>query len=130
MRQPIIAVILSAILLLAACLMIGAMREESATVDETSYLGAGYCFFKTGSYRFAVGHPILSQLIASFPIRFFEIHESPELVALREGKTMMPYACRWSGPVGSTKELFPNGPDFYHWPPPESQLFGQYLIYD
>ena len=110
--------------------MIGAMREESATVDETSYLGAGYCFFKTGSYRFAVGHPILSQLIASFPIRFFEIHESPELVALREGKTMMPYACRWSGPVGSTKELFPNGPDFYHWPPPESQLFGQYLIYD
>ena len=86
MRKLIVPIILVLVLALAAGLMIGAMREESATVDETSYLGAGYCFFQTGSYRFAVGHPILSQLIASFPIRFFEIHESPELAALREGK--------------------------------------------
>jgi len=110
--------------------MIGAMRQESATVDETSYLGAGFCYFQTDSYRFMVGHPVLSQIIASYPIRFFNLHETPSLTALKDGKVLMPYACRWSGAVGSTQELFPNGPDFYHWPPPESQWFGQYLIYD
>ena len=130
MRKLISGVVLIAVLAVGAGLMIGSMRQESATVDETSYLGAGYCYFQTHSYRFMVGHPILSQLIASFPIRFFTLHETPSLTALKDGKVLMPYACRWSGPVGSTQELFPNGPDFYHWPPPESQWFGQYLIYD
>jgi 4-amino-4-deoxy-L-arabinose transferase-like glycosyltransferase len=130
MRTRVVTLLLIAILVTGAGLMLGAMRQESATVDETSYLGAGYCFFQTGSYRFAVGHPILSQLLPSFPLRFFRIHESPEMASLLQGKVLMPYSCRWSGPVGSTKELFPNGPDFYHWPPPESQYFGQYLVYD
>ena len=130
MRRPTTFAILAVVLALAGGLMIGEMRQDSATVDETSYLGAGYCYFQTGSHRFMVGAPILSQLVASFPVRFFTLHETPALTALKDGKVLMPYACRWSGPVGSTRDLFPNGPDFYHWPPPESQWFGQYLIYD
>ena len=49
MRRPIVLTILVVLLVLAAGLMTGAMRDESATVDETGYLGAGYSFFKTGS---------------------------------------------------------------------------------
>lgn len=130
MRRPIVLTILVVLLVLAAGLMTGAMRDESATVDETGYLGAGYSFFKTGSYRLTEGHPILSQIIASFPMLFFDVHESPTATALMQGKAMVPYTPRWSGPIGSTRELFPGGPEFYQWALPETQLFGQMLVYD
>ena len=32
-------------------LMIGAMRQESATVDETGFLGAGYSYWHGHRYR-------------------------------------------------------------------------------
>ena len=128
--SPRISATVVAILAVMAALMIGAMRQESATVDETTYIGAGYSYFKTGSYRLSEGHPIFSQLLAAVPTKCFDIAESPTVIALREARAFIPYTCRWTGGVVARRDVFPTGPNFYEWALPETQLYGQLLVYD
>ena len=49
MKSRLPLVLLGLILLIMAALMWAPMCDETATVDETTFMGGGYAYFKTGS---------------------------------------------------------------------------------
>ena len=62
-RPPVLLQVV--LLVVVAALMIGAMRQESATVDETVFLGAGWSYWQGYRYRLNPEHPPLMQLLAA-----------------------------------------------------------------
>ncbi len=56
MRRHLPLIALGILLLVMAGLMIGPMRDETATVDETTFMGGLYACFRTGSTKIANGN--------------------------------------------------------------------------
>lgn len=108
-----------------AALMIGPMREETATVDETTFMGGGYAYFKTGSAKMGEANPLLSQIIAGFPMLFCQVNVSPEAQALMEMRALSPVAYRWQGPMEVLPRLFPSGIDWSSWRVVQGGYLGQ-----
>jgi hypothetical protein len=125
--------VLAFLFAVTAGLMIGAMRQESATVDETVFLGAGWSYWHGHRYRLNPEHPPAVQLIAAIPATFLGARLSPFGTALLGGQAMAETSERWDlrrdqNPV-MTAELFPRGPNFYHYPFSEQALFGGHFVY-
>jgi hypothetical protein len=124
---------LAALLLLAGGLMIGAMRQESATVDETVFLGAGWSYWQGHRYWLNPEHPPLLQLIAAAPLEILDAKLSPEGQAILAGRMLADSPGRWdpqqARQPAHTAELFPHGPNFYHYPQDEEPVLGGILIY-
>jgi hypothetical protein len=148
--------IAAGLLLIMAALMFGAARRDSATVDETTALSAGYSYWKGHRFYFVPEHPPVGMMLASIPLLFSDVKLSDEGQALFEGRMGYPWTRPWAGPVISVQPFIPNGckghwftlpqPPFdmlavwqcagsypaqnwYLWALPECQLFGQELIY-
>ncbi len=122
-----------ATLLLAvmAALMFGAARQDSATVDETTFLSAGYTYWKGHRFMMVPEHPPLSQMLPAIPLLFQDLKFSPNAQALLDGRAGYPWTRPWAGPIRAWQELFPQRRDnWYFWALPESQLFGQMFVYD
>jgi 4-amino-4-deoxy-L-arabinose transferase-like glycosyltransferase len=121
------------LLVVAAGLMIGAMRQESATVDETVFLSAGWSYWQGYRYRLNPEHPPLLQLIAAAPLTMLGVKLTPYGEGLLTGHVMADTAGRWNqqdnGEPARAAELFPRGPNFYHYPEDEEFVFGGILIY-
>lgn len=120
-------------LLLAAMvgLMLGPARQDSATVDETTFLAAGYTYWTGHRFLFVPEHPPLSQMLLALPLLPMDLRYSPSARALLEGRAGYPWTRPWLGPIRPWQELFPQGRDnWYFWALPESQLFGQMFVYD
>src|SRR5207244_3751208 len=100
MRRPIVLTILVALLALAGGLMIGAMRDESATVDETGFFSGGYTDWKGYRYRMVPEHPPLAQMLVAIPLLFQDLRMSREASALLEGRLSYPWTRPWSSPPG------------------------------
>jgi hypothetical protein len=117
----------------ATALMIGAMRQESATVDETGVLGGGYSYWLGHRYRLKPDSPPLSQLIAAAPLSLLDVKLSPFADTVVSGRLLAEPGTRWDlregGPPLRTGEVFPRGPTFYHYPWDESKAFGEELVY-
>ena len=117
-----------------AGMMIGAMREESATIDETVFLGAGYSYWLGHRYRLEPPNPPLAQLLAAFPLTMIGPKLPPRGDAMIRGHAMAETTERWdmwdanSAPVRAV-DLFPHGPNFYHFPFYEGIYFGENLVY-
>lgn len=129
MRKPMVLTILVLVLALAAGLMIGAMRDESATVDETGFLGAGYSYWKGQRYFFDPEHPPLAQLLPAFPLLFMDLKLPPQGVELMNGRATAPAAAPWNGLPVPMAAVFPNGPNFYFYPLYELRYFGEQFVY-
>jgi hypothetical protein len=124
---PAAAILLGAM----AALMIGAARQDSATVDETTVLGAGYTYLKGHRYKMQPEHPPFSQMLPAVPLLFMDVKFSDNARALLEGRAGYPWTRPWFGMIRPWQELFPQGRDnWYFWALPESQLFGQIFVYD
>ena len=122
-----------AALLLAgmAVVMFGAARQDSATVDETTFLSAGYTYWNGHRFMMVPEHPPLSQMLPAIPLLFMDLKLSPNAQALLDGRAGYPWTRPWAGPIRAWQELFPQGRDnWYFWALPESQLFGQMFVYD
>jgi 4-amino-4-deoxy-L-arabinose transferase-like glycosyltransferase len=118
------------LLVLTAGLMIGAMRQESATVDETVFLGAGWTYWQGYRYRLNPEHPPLGQLLTALPLTMLNAKLSPLGSAVLNGQIMADPSTRWDVRVVShTAELFPHGPGFYYYPFDEQSYFGEKFIY-
>ncbi len=119
--------------LVAAALMIGVMRQESATVDETGVLGGGYSYWRGHRYRLKPDSPPLAQLLAAAPLTMLDVKLSPLADAVLNGRLLADPGTRWDlregGPPLRTGEVFPRGPTFYHYPWDESKAFGEELVY-
>jgi hypothetical protein len=122
--------ILAVLLVAMAALMIGPMREETATVDETTFMGGGYAYLKGGTAKMCEENPVLSQVIMAAPMLAFDVHMSDQARAIMEMKAVSPVGWPWSGPPRHVQELFPTGLNFYHYGLAEAQTFGKILVYD
>jgi hypothetical protein len=149
---------LLAMLLLAVMggLMIGAARQDSATVDEANELATGYVWWKGLPTRLGSGeHPPLSRLVAAAPLLGMEIKLCRISQALVRGELAYPWTLSWKGTIrpvkpllvpackGSPVQIPPLGDPLIYWqcpavypmdnwyftPVPEEQMFGKVLLY-
>ena len=120
------------LLLVMAILMVPAAIQDSATVDETTFLASGYTYWTGHRYRCAPEHPPGSQMLPAIPLLLMDLRYSRDADALLTGKVGYPWARPWFGPIRAWQEYFPQGRDdnWYYWWLPESQLFGQMFVYD
>lgn len=153
-RTYIVAALL---LFVMGALMIGAMRQDSATVDETTLLASGYTYWTGHRYYFVPEHPPLSQLLPSVPLLFLDVKLSDMAKSLLDSRVSYPWTRPWNGPPLSLQPFIPEGcgghwidlqqapfarlvawqcptayplQNWYLWALPEGQLFGQMLVYD
>lgn len=114
-----------------AILMVGVSRQDSATVDETTFLGSGYSFWQGYRYYLIADHPPLGQMLASLPLLGMHIRLSDNAKALLEKKVGYPWTLSWRCELQPVQSLFPHGRnDWYFWAMPEGQLFGQIFVYE
>lgn len=121
---------LSVLLAVMAILMLGPMGEDSVTVDETSFLSAGYSYMQGYKFYFDPENPPLSQLLVAIPSSFMNLTLSEPAQALLDRRVGYPWTVPWFGEPQAMQALFPEGRDsWYFWPKPEAQIFGQTRIY-
>ena len=144
------------LLVVMAALMIGASHEDSATVDETTHLAAGYSYWLGYRYRMAANHPALSQMLEAAPLLAMDVKMPDIADTILKGRLGYPWMVPWGGPPRSIQDLLPVGcqgqyvklpplgdvmvqwkcPDaypidnWYYWAVPECQMFSKYLFYD
>jgi hypothetical protein len=143
------------LLVIMAVLMIGASWQDSATVDETTHLSAGYSYWHGYRYLMAANHPALSQMLEAAPLLFMDIKRSDIAEGILKGQLGYPWMLPWTGTPTSVQPLLPLGcqgqyvkipplddvmvrwncPDnypldnWYYWAVPECQIFGKTLVY-
>ena len=144
------------LLVTMALLMIGAARQDSATVDEANQIGSGYLFWKRVPTRFGAGeHPPLGYVIEGFPLLFMDVKLSEMAQAMIRGELGSPWMLSWNGTIRPVRELLPPrcagryvpipplGDVLVQWlcPPPypmnnwyytaipEEQMFGKVFLY-
>jgi 4-amino-4-deoxy-L-arabinose transferase-like glycosyltransferase len=118
----------SVILALMAILMIIPVWEETATVDETVILGAGYSYWQGYRFRLNPEHPPLAQLWSALPLQFVKVTPPPNEDELLSRPTSS-NAARWDHLALPFDQLFPKGIDFYYCPVLEAELLGRNLVY-
>ena len=121
----------AAILIMMACLMIGPACQDSATVDETTFLGAGYSYWTGYRYYLVPDHTPLGQMLPAIPLLAMNIRLTDQAQAIVDRRAGYSWAVPWRGDPRALSELFPQGRnDWYFVSTPESQLFGQMFVYD
>ncbi len=121
----------TALLVLMAGLMFGPAREDSATVDETTFLTAGYSYWTGYRYYLVPDHSPLGQMLPAMPLLAMNIRLSDSARAIIERRAGYPWAVRWKGEPAALAQLYPQGRnDWYFVSTPESQILGQMLVYD
>lgn len=128
LRPPVLC--LAGILLVQAALMLPGMRDNTATVDETTFMGGGYGYFQTGSCKMAEENPLLVQMLIAAPMLAYDVKIPDDARAIMEQRAFSPVGWPWSGPPRQLRELFPSLPNFYHYGLAEAQHFGRVLVYD
>jgi len=122
---------LAGLLAAMALLLRAPIREESATMDEPLFLGAGYSYWLTGECWFNPEQPALSQKLFAAPLLWQNVVVPPAAQALLDRQAVLKTTRTWRGRPGLTAELFgKNRPDWYFWPYWEGDLFGQILLYN
>ncbi|MCS7049794.1 MAG: hypothetical protein NZ483_10950, partial [Verrucomicrobiae bacterium] len=111
-------------------LVLWPMWDETATVDETTFMGGGYAYLRGGTCKMAEENPLLVQVLMALPMMAFDVHVSDEARAIMEQRAFSPVGWPWSGPPRPLPELFPSLPSFYHYGLAEAQHFGRILVYD
>jgi len=110
-------------------LMVSPMRDETATNDETVFLGAGYSYWQGHRYCLNVEHPPLMQLWSGLPLSFMAIH-SPQNAETYFNQTFpSSVAMTWDYHVEPRAKLVPAPEPYYHYSAVEAGYFGRALVY-
>jgi len=145
------------LLAIMAALMVGPARQDSATVDETSHLSAGYLHWRGAHTQMGTDdHPPLDHIVEAFPLVFMDIKYSDTAQAILRGELGSPWTPNWRAEVRSVQGLLEPGcsgqyvklpplgdvmvqwhcptrypfNSWYYWASPESQMFGKFFVYD
>jgi len=123
--------LVAALLAVMAALMLGPLREESATMDEPVDLAAGYLYCTGYGYQFNPEHPPLGQILPAVPLLFLNLNVPEFLKQLGELRLGASRARPWKGWMsGKAEEFYPGGrTNWYYWPYWEAGIFGQELLY-
>ena len=119
------------LLAIMAGLMFGPARDDSATVDETTFLTAGYSYWTGHRYYLVPDHSPLGQMLPAVPLLAMDIRLSESVQALTAGTKGYPWAVPWKGPPAALEKLFPQGRNnWYFVSTPESQIVGQMFVFE
>ncbi len=106
-------------------LMRPAVREDSATIDEPVFLGAGYSYWLGHRYYFNAEHPPLMQLWSALPLRWLPVRLPPHTEKYLDQPSPLPTSTTWEANIVPREQ--PTG--FYTYPHLEAGYFGQALLY-
>lgn len=127
-RLPWLAVAL--VLGITLGLMWAPMRDDTATVDETVFLGAGYSYWQGHRYYLNLEHPPLMQLWSALPLLYLNVNLPPDAVVFFNERFFWRTAVTWEYDPEPRDRLTPAPEGFYHYPAIEAGLFGRVLVYD
>ncbi len=111
-------------------LMWGPMRDDTATNDETVFLGAGYSYWQGHRYYLNVEHPPLMQLWSALPLQLMHVNPPAHLQGYFDERFFPNSAVTW---VYDPQPHTPGPPPregYYHYPAIEAGMFGRLLVYD
>lgn len=121
---------LAGLLVIMFLLLLGPMRQDSATVDETTFLTAGYSYWTGYRYYLVPDHAPLGQMLPALPLLAMDVRMSAPVQAIATGQQGYPWGVRWKGPPAALAQLFPQGRNnWYFVSTPESQIVGQMFVY-
>jgi tetratricopeptide (TPR) repeat protein len=119
-----------ALLVLMATLMAMPIKEESATVDESVFLVAGYSYWHGYGFTLDPEAPPLAKLISAAPLLFMHVTLSPRAQELLDRHDGAALTRRWSGETALVDRHFPVTRDnWYFWPVKDAQLLAQEVVY-
>jgi dolichyl-phosphate-mannose-protein mannosyltransferase len=128
-RRCLSGLVVALVLIITLGLMWGPMRDETATTDETVFLGAGYSYWQGHRYYLNVEHPPLMQLWSALPLQFFKVNSPTNTVAYFAGTTFSNLTYSWRYHREPDENLPPDLKPFYHYPAVEAGMFGRQLVY-
>ena len=106
------------------------LKEESATVDESSFLAAGYSYWHGYGFAFDPEAPPLAKLISAAPLLFMDVKLSGTVRELLDRRVGARVAPGWTGDQQLEDQHFPVARDnWYFWPFVEMQMLGQEFVY-
>jgi 4-amino-4-deoxy-L-arabinose transferase-like glycosyltransferase len=115
---------------LMVTLMVAVSKQDSATVDETTFLGAGYTFWHGYRYYLVSDHPPLDQMLTAAPLLTMDLDHPDGANAILHRQAGYPWTLTWDCRIEAVSALFPQGRNnWYFWAMPEGQLFGQIFVY-
>lgn len=123
--------LVAALLVVMAALMLGPLREESATVDEALYVATSYLYSMGHGHGFNPEHPPLALMASGVPLWWLDVNVPEFLKQLADLRLGAPRARPWKGwQSGKAEEIYPGGrSSWYYWPYWEAGIFGQELVY-
>jgi hypothetical protein len=110
-------------------LMWGPMRDDTATTDETVFLGAGYSYWQGHRYYLNSEHPPLMQLWSALPLQFLDVNPPAHTETYFDGASFSNVAYTWKYQPEPAENLTPALKSFYHYPAVEAGFFGRQLVY-
>ena len=109
-------------------LMWGPMRDETATTDETVFLGAGYSYWQGHRYYLNIEHPPLMQLWSALPLQLIHVNPPAQAEGYFDEK-LFPHAVDWDYDLQPPTPFAPRLEGYYHYPAIEASVFGSQLVY-
>ena len=110
-------------------LMWAPMRDDTATMDETVFLAAGYSYWQGYGYYLNPEHPPLMQLWSALPLLYLNVKAPADEVVFFHGSFFANVAVTWAYDPETRERHTPAIEPFYHYPATEAQLFGRKLVY-
>jgi 4-amino-4-deoxy-L-arabinose transferase-like glycosyltransferase len=112
--QPLAVV---ALLMVLVGLLVGPLRNDSATMDEPLVLTCGYRYWKSFTFRLNPEQPPLGQALAATPLLFMDVNWTRGMENVAELRVRYDFANPWYAAPHPLAELFPQGQDdWYFWP--------------
>jgi Flp pilus assembly protein TadD len=119
-----------ALLALMVGLMATPIAEESATMDESLHLVAGYSYWHGYDFTLEPEHPPLAKLISAAPLLFMDVKVSLRAQELLDRQVGAAVTRRWSREKQLVDKHFPVARDnWYFWPDAEVEMSGQEFVY-
>jgi 4-amino-4-deoxy-L-arabinose transferase-like glycosyltransferase len=106
------------------------MRDDTATMDETVFLGAGYSYWQGHRYYLNPEHPPLMQLWSALPLLYLDVNLPTDAAVFFHEQFFRNASVTWKYDPEPHADLPPAPEGFYHYPAIEAGLFGRVLVYD
>lgn len=119
----------ASVLSVTLALMWGPMRDDTATNDETVFLGAGYSYWQGHRYHLNVEHPPLMQLWSALPLQLIHVNP-PSLAGGYFDERLFPHSgVDWNYDLQPSTTNATRLEGYYHYPAIEAGMFGRQLVY-
>ena len=105
------------------------MRDDTATNDETVFLGAGYSYWQGHRYYLNVEHPPLMQLWSALPLQLIHVNPPVQAEGYFDESSFLNTAVTWDYDLQPPVAVAPAREGYYHYPAIEAGMFGRQLVY-